>query len=89
MQSRKRPKRVVLTPEIALVEPNPGVLKPTLAVLLRNSETGTPSDAAKSLLVTGSVFANELLLECPSRLDRVEVWRMRRLIDHSDAMGSA
>lgn len=56
---------------------------------LRDAMPGATRHAAKLVGVTWCEFADVLLLQRPPRLDGIEVWRVRRQVDDTNAASGA
>jgi hypothetical protein len=84
---RKGLVRPELTPEIAWVDSRiAGMGEPVAAVADGDAVAGTSGYAPEGESVPRGVFAHELLLQGPSRLDRVVVGRVRRQIHETNAV---
>lgn len=59
--------------------------KPVATMPLGNAVARTTGDATKDIGVAWRDATDVLLLKRPARLDRVEVWRVRRQIDDANA----
>ena len=78
-----------LNPPIGSVDPVPCVFEPASAVTGSNAVPRPSRQSAELLRIARAISPNVLLLKCPTRLDRIEIGRVRREVDDAHAAALA